>query len=64
MADGIQQLDHDKLAEYLQGSLDGFKGPLTAEKFTGGQSNPTFKIEAASGVYVLRKQPPLSLIHI
>ena len=62
MADGIQQLDHDKLAEYLQASLDGFKGPLTAEKFTGGQSNPTFKIEAASGVYVLRKQPPGKLL--
>lgn len=62
MADGIQQLDHEKLAEYLQGSLDGFKGPLTAEKFSGGQSNPTFKVEAASGVYVLRKQPPGKLL--
>jgi aminoglycoside phosphotransferase (APT) family kinase protein len=62
MADGIQQLDHDKLAEYLESSLDGFKGPLTVEKFTGGQSNPTFKVEAASGVYVLRKQPPGKLL--
>lgn len=62
MTDGIQQLDEAKLADYLQSNVQGFKGPLTAEKFTGGQSNPTFQIEAASGVYVLRKQPPGKLL--
>ena len=30
---------------------------LTATKFEGGQSNPTYKIEAESGQYVLRSQP-------
>ncbi|OED35554.1 aminoglycoside phosphotransferase [Chromatiales bacterium (ex Bugula neritina AB1)] len=58
MTDAIHQLDHLKLAHYLETELPGFKGPLQADKFTGGQSNPTYKITASSGVYVLRKQPP------
>ena len=31
---------------------------MIATKFADGQSNPTFKIEAASGTYVLRRKPP------
>jgi len=54
--------DHDKLAEYLEAQVAGFKGPLSAEKFAGGQSNPTFKITAASGTYVLRRKPPGDLL--
>lgn len=59
---GIDQLDENKLSEYLEANVDGFKGPLTATKFPGGQSNPTFKIETASGNYVLRRQPPGKLL--
>lgn len=55
-------LDTDKLCEYLEANIDGFKGPLTAEKFAGGQSNPTYLIEAASGRYVLRRKPPGNLL--
>ncbi len=62
MIDGINSIDEQVLAEYLQQHLNGFTGPLTATKFSGGQSNPTFKIEAASGTYVLRKQPPGELL--
>lgn len=62
MTDGIQTLNTDVLSDYLQSVLPWFKGPLTAEKFSGGQSNPTFRIEAASGIYVLRKQPPGKLL--
>ncbi|MGH8077358.1 MAG: phosphotransferase family protein [Lysobacter sp.] len=36
----------------------GFRGPLTASKFKDGQSNPTYRIDAASGRYVLRRKPP------
>lgn len=50
------------LTEYLESNVVGFEGPITAEKFPGGQSNPTFKIEAKSGVYVLRRQPPGNLL--
>lgn len=54
--------DEKKLADYLAAHVDGFKGPLTASKFDGGQSNPTFKIEAANGLYVLRRKPPGELL--
>ena len=56
------EFDHQKLAEYLQRNVAGFHGPLTAEKFAGGQSNPTFLIRAASGKYVLRRKPPGELL--
>ncbi len=58
----VDTLDEVKLAEYLQAHVTDFKGPLTATKFAGGQSNPTFKIEAASGNYVLRRKPPGKLL--
>ncbi|GAA5316736.1 MAG: phosphotransferase family protein [Candidatus Pelagadaptatus aseana] len=58
----VDQLNETALASYLEANIDGFKGPLTATKFAGGQSNPTFKIEATSGTYVLRRQPPGKLL--
>lgn len=58
----VDTLDEVKLASYLEANVEGFKGPLTATKFAGGQSNPTFKIDAASGTYVLRRQPPGKLL--
>lgn len=33
-----------------------------ADKFAGGQSNPTFKLTTDSGEYVLRRQPPGKLL--
>jgi aminoglycoside phosphotransferase (APT) family kinase protein len=58
----VDTLDEVLLAEYLEVNIDGFSGPLKASKFAGGQSNPTFKIDAASGSYVLRRQPPGKLL--
>ena len=57
-----QELDREKLATYLETHVPGFHGPLTAEKFAGGQSNPTYRIDAASGHYVLRRKPPGDLL--
>ncbi|NIB43088.1 phosphotransferase family protein [Pseudomaricurvus alkylphenolicus] len=64
MSDTKQSFDFDAaaLAAYLEQQVEGFKGPLTAEKFAGGQSNPTFLIVAASGKYVLRRKPPGELL--
>ena len=62
MTDGIHTLDTKKLSDYLESTLSWFNGPLTAEKFSDGQSNPTFQITASSGTYVLRKQPPGELL--
>ena len=58
-----QNLDIKSLSDYLQRTIPGFTGPLTAEKFDGGQSNPTFKLLDASGQsYVLRRKPPGELL--
>ena len=58
----VTALDEKTLTSYLQSQVQGFKGPITITKFEGGQSNPTFKLEAASGSYVLRRQPPGKLL--
>ena len=58
----VDTLDEALLASYLEANIEEFKGSLTASKFAGGQSNPTFKIDAASGSYVLRRQPPGKLL--
>lgn len=55
-------LDDEILAIYLKKHLDGFCGPMTSTKFKGGQSNPTYLLEAASGKYVLRRKPPGHLL--
>ena len=55
-------LDTAVLGAYLEKNIAGFKGPLTADKFSGGQSNPTYLIAAASGKYVLRRKPPGKLL--
>lgn len=51
-----------ELQAYLEQNVDGFKGPAELSKFAGGQSNPTYKLTAASGQYVLRRQPPGKLL--
>ncbi len=55
--EGADRLDEAKLTEWMQANVAGFQGPLHLTKFKGGQSNPTYKIEAASGNYVLRRKP-------
>lgn len=54
--------DEKRLAAWLEAHVPEFKGPLTAKQFKGGQSNPTYMIEAASGRYVLRRKPPGKLL--
>lgn len=55
-------IDNAALTAYLEQHLAGFQGPISLEKFSGGQSNPTFKLTASSGTYVLRKQPDGKLL--
>ncbi len=55
--EGADRLDTAKLTEWMDANVAGFKGPLELTKFKGGQSNPTYKIEAPSGNYVLRRKP-------
>ncbi len=53
----VDQLDTKALDKYLAGQIEGFAGLHSAEKFAGGQSNPTFLLTADSGNYVLRRKP-------
>lgn len=55
-------LDVEQLAHYLQQHVPGFRGPVQATKFAGGQSNPTFLLDTPRGRYVLRRQPPGQLL--
>ena len=58
-----QTLDIQRLSDYLTLHIAGFKAPLSAEKFEGGQSNPTFKLTTGEGKhYVLRRKPPGELL--
>jgi aminoglycoside phosphotransferase (APT) family kinase protein len=57
-----QQLDIQRLSAYLADHLPGIDSGLIAEKFPGGQSNPTFKLTAGGRHYVLRRKPPGELL--
>lgn len=57
-AAGRIEFAYDDLAAYLKGRF-GELGDLTGiDRFSGGQSNPTFKLTGTAGQVVLRKQPP------
>ncbi len=51
-------LDIKILNPYLEEHVPGFKGLVRAVKFPDGQSNPTYRLTARSGDYVIRMQPP------
>lgn len=50
-------LDEKSLGQWLEGNVEGFCGPFELTKFPSGQSNPTYRIRAASGDYVFRRKP-------
>ena len=56
------RFDEGVLEDYLRAHISGFTGPMTVEQFKGGQSNPTYRITAGSGRYVLRRKPPGKLL--
>ncbi|MGZ5205477.1 MAG: phosphotransferase family protein [Caldimonas sp.] len=49
--------DVARLERYLAAELPGFAGPLAAEQFKGGQSNPTYKLTTPGRTYVMRTKP-------
>ena len=50
-------IDTVALAAWLGARLPGFEGPLSLEKFKGGQSNPTYRLITPKRNYVLRTKP-------
>jgi aminoglycoside phosphotransferase (APT) family kinase protein len=56
------ELDLGALDAYLRERLPQIGHLRGADKFSDGQSNPTFLLHADSGDYVLRRQPPGELL--
>ncbi|WP_409268275.1 phosphotransferase [Massilia sp. BHUDP2] len=53
-----QRFDVEALGAWLEAHVDGYPGgSLAVEQFKGGQSNPTFRLEAGGQRYVLRTKP-------
>ncbi len=62
MGDAGHSLDLDAVDRYLAAHLPGYAGPLSARKFSDGQSNPTFLLQTPDRSYVLRRKPPGQLL--
>src|SRR4030095_9639888 len=56
------RFDVAALERYLRARIAGFRGPIAVEQFSGGQSNPTYKLDAGERSYVLRRKPPGKLL--
>ena len=54
--------DAAALERYLRTRIEGFAGPVAIGQFKGGQSNPTYRIDAGGERYVLRRKPPGKLL--
>jgi aminoglycoside phosphotransferase (APT) family kinase protein len=52
-----QQFDVAALTAWMHAHVPDFEGPLSAEQFKGGQSNPTFKLVTPTQTYVMRCKP-------
>ncbi len=47
-----------RLADWLRAHVADFRGSLQVQPLAGGQSNPTFRVEAGDHRWVLRQKPP------
>jgi aminoglycoside phosphotransferase (APT) family kinase protein len=54
--------DEKRLAAWMRVHVTDFGGELAVEQFAGGQSNPTYRIEAGGRRFVLRRKPPGELL--
>jgi aminoglycoside phosphotransferase (APT) family kinase protein len=55
-------MDLDRLSTWMAAHVPGFDGPVSAQKFDVGQSNPTYLLTAGYGRYVLRRKPDGELL--
>ncbi|MDP5216180.1 phosphotransferase family protein [Ruegeria sp. 2205SS24-7] len=62
MTNEAQSIDLQAVDAYLSERLPSYAGPLTAQKFETGQSNPTFLLQTPEKKYVLRRKPPGALL--
>jgi len=62
MSDPARTLDIGAVDRYLSDRFPGYRGPLSAAKFSDGQSNPTFLLTTPGSTYVLRRKPMGALL--
>lgn len=53
----MSDLDVEGLSHWMRDALPGAPAATRIEKFPGGQSNPTYRLDAGDRHYVLRRQP-------
>ena len=56
------QFDAPALERWMSANVGGFTGPMGVAQFSGGQSNPTFKLTTPGKAYVMRRKPPGQLL--
>lgn len=54
--------DLDALEVWMREHVADYAGPMRVEQFTGGQSNPTYKLITPGRSYVLRRKPSGQLL--
>ena len=52
------RFDEPALERWMAATIPDFAGPMSAQQFKGGQSNPTYLITTPGRDYVLRRKPP------
>ncbi|MBQ0932074.1 phosphotransferase family protein [Ideonella sp. 4Y16] len=50
--------EQQRLAAWLRAHVAAFDGELRLSRLAGGQSNPTYRVEAGAHRWVLRRKPP------
>lgn len=58
----VQGIDPIRLADWLRAHVKPFRGSIQLSRLSGGQSNPTFRVEAGEDEWVLRRKPPGALL--
>ncbi|MEM8592922.1 MAG: phosphotransferase family protein [Pseudomonadota bacterium] len=58
----MHSFDHGELEGYLAAHVDGFGRLDAMDKFSGGQSNPTYSVTSGTRRFVLRAKPPGKLL--
>ena len=52
------RFDEQALDRWMAANVADYAGPIGVEQFSGGQSNPTYRLRTPGRDYVLRRKPP------
>ena len=54
----MNDVEQARLADWLRSHVADFRGSLRLQPLAGGQSNPTYRVDAGEHRWVLRRKPP------